>query len=295
MKKCPSQLQTAEGLGTTHGIDIPDHISSKEREILKDLAWKVAEIASGTLEQEKINLWTEHNDLISTRPLIFCDPENGWNEIIPQSQILCESPLLRVWEMYLRKEIHWAESFQDDRVIEPYFNIPYHYTNSGYGLEEKVIGGENGGSFKYDHPLKDYEKDFDKLKFPEISVDHQTTSTVLSIAHELFDGILDVRIKGVWWWTLGMTWDFIKLRGLENLMIDMIMYPENVHRMMVFLRDATLNKLDFLEQNSLLDLNTRGSYVGSGGFGWTNQLHQEGFNGSKVRTKDMWGFCETCR
>ncbi len=141
MKKCPSRIQTAEGLGTTHGIDIPKNISSKEREVLQELARKVAEIAARPIEQEKARLWTALNDLESERPLIFCDPENGWNEIITQEQILCESPLLRVWEMYLRKEIHWAESFKDDKVIEPYFNVPYHYTNSGYGLEERVIGG----------------------------------------------------------------------------------------------------------------------------------------------------------
>jgi len=201
--------------------------------------------------------------------------------------------LLRVWEMYLRKEIHWAESFKDDKVIEPFLNVPYHYTNSGYGLEEKVVGGSDGGSFKYDHPIKDYIEDFHKLRFQEVTVDYKTTDKVLSLAHDLFDGILTVRLKGIWWWTLGMTWDFIRLRGLDNLMLDMLIYPEYLHKTMAFLRDATLHKLDFLEENGLLGINTHGSYVGSGGFGWTNQLPQDGFIGSKVRTKDMWGFCES--
>ncbi len=293
MSRCPSQIQTAEGLGTTHGIGIPSKITPDEREILQNLACRVAELAARPVEQEKAGLWTAHNDLKSVRPLVFCDPENGWNEIITQDQIRCESPLLRVWEMHLRKEIHWAESFMDDRVIEPFFNVPYHYTTSGYGLEEKVIGGGNGGSFKYDHPIKDYDEYFNQLRFPEIIVDYTTTEKVLSLAQELFGKFLNVRLKGVWWWTLGMTWDFIRLRGLDNLMTDMLIYPEYVHKMMAFLRDATLHKLDFLEGDSLLGLNTQGSYVGSGGFGWTNQLPLEGFNSSKVRTKDMWGFCES--
>ena len=293
MTKCPSQIQTAEGLGTTHGIDIPVIIAEGEREILQSLAKKVAELAARPAEQEKAGLWTLHNDLKTVRPLVFCDPENGWNEIITQDQLLCESPLLRVWEMYLRKEIHWAESFMDDRVIEPFFNVPYHYASSGYGLEEKIIGGGDGGSFKYDHPIKDYEEQFHKLRFPVITVDYKTTEKVLSLAHDLFDGIMTVRLKGVWWWTLGMTWDFIRLRGLENLMTDMMIYPDYVHKMMAFLRDATLHKLDFLEEKGLLGINTRGSYVGSGGFGWTDQLPQKDFNSYKVRTKDMWGFCES--
>ncbi|MCP4313415.1 MAG: hypothetical protein GY790_19330, partial [Bacteroidetes bacterium] len=98
MSKCPSQIQTAEGLGTTHGIGIPKKISAKEREVLQALARKVAEIAARPAEQEKARLWTALNVLESERPLIFCDPENGWNEIITQDQILFKSPLLRVWE-----------------------------------------------------------------------------------------------------------------------------------------------------------------------------------------------------
>ena len=70
-------------------------------------------------------------------------------------------------------------------------------------------------------------------------------------------------------------------------------YPDGVHSLMGFLRDGYLKKLDFLEENGLLALNTGGTYVGSGGFGWTEQLPAEGFNSGKVRTLDMWGFTES--
>jgi hypothetical protein len=90
-----------------------------------------------------------------------------------------------------------------------------------------------------------------------------------------------------------MTMDFIHLRGLENLMIDMMVCPDEVHRMMAFLRDAKLHMLDFLEKNNLLALNTGGTYVGSGGFGWTTELPQPDFNPRHVRTADMWGFAES--
>ena len=53
MSKCPSKIQTAEGLGTTHGIDIPRKTSSRERDVLQELATKVAEIAARPKEQEK--------------------------------------------------------------------------------------------------------------------------------------------------------------------------------------------------------------------------------------------------
>jgi hypothetical protein len=70
-------------------------------------------------------------------------------------------------------------------------------------------------------------------------------------------------------------------------------YPEQLHQVMAILRDGHLAKLDFLEENGLLSLNTENTYVGSGGFGFTRELPQDDFDAKKVRTVDMWGFCES--
>ena len=95
----------------------------------------------------------------------------------------------------------------------------------------------------------------------------------------------------MWWWTLGLTWPLINLRGLQNYMTDFYMYPDELHRLMEVLRDGHLAKLDFLETNNLLPDNTD-MYVGSGGFGYTTQLPQSDFIG-KTRLTDIWGFCES--
>ena len=102
-------------------------IGRENREILRRLAGRIAELAARPIEDEKRDLWYRHNALEATRPLIFCDPENGWNEIITDAQIECRGKLAREWEMTLRKEIFWGESMGDDRVIEPYFEIPAVY------------------------------------------------------------------------------------------------------------------------------------------------------------------------
>jgi len=289
----PSMEQTVAGLSTTSGIDSSLEASAAEKMILRELARRVAALAARPVEEEKKKLWTLHNGLHQTRPLVFCDPENGWNEIITQDLIRCEKPLLRVWEMLLRKEVFWGETMQDDRVIEPYFNVPYHYTDSGYGIAEKVIRTDDRGAYVYDSPIKEYERDFPRLRFPEISVDYERTNQILALAEEIFGEVLRVRLRNPWWWTLGMTWDFIKLRGFSNLMTDMLLAPEWVHRLMDFLCQSIHRKLDFLQSQGLLSLNTEGSYVGSGGFGWTTELPSEGYNPLSVRTIDMWGFAES--
>lgn len=289
----PSMEQTAAGLSTTSGIDAQLIASSRERQVIRALAQKVLELACRPEEEEKRKLWTNHNDLQKTRPLIFCDPENGWNEIVTQDQIQCSNPLLRVWEMALRKEIFWGQTMKDDKVIEVFFYIPYNYTSTGYGLKEETLRTSDEGSCVWIDKITDYEQDLPKLTFPDILIDYEKTNRVVGFANELLGDILTVKLRGVWWWSLGMTWDYIKYRKLEDFMIDILMYPEWVHKFMDFLCKATHRKLDFLESSHLLSLNSGGAYVGSGGFGWTTQLPRSDANPEKVKTMDMWGFAES--
>jgi hypothetical protein len=288
--------QTAIGLSTTKGIQTTLQLTKQEVYLLRQLAKQVAELAARPIEEERAELWYRLNDLEPVRPIVFCDPENGWNEIITQDQLQCQDPLARVWEMHLRKEIFWGAEMGDDRVTVPYLDVPYNYEDTGWGLEPEIIGEEGqtqGGSIRWNAPIVEWERDFEKLSYPQITVDYENTYAVLDLAREIFGDILTVRLTGKWWWTLGMTMDFINLRGLENLMIDMYDNPQWVHRLMAFLRDGQLAKLDFFEANNLLSLNTNGTYVGSGGFGWTHELPQSDFDGEHVRTMDMWGFTDS--
>jgi hypothetical protein len=286
---------------TAPGISMPD------RTILRDLAKQLQECAGKPAEEEKRRLWTAHNDLKATRPVIFCDPENGWNEIITDDKILCTGALAQDWEMTLRREICWAVEMKDDKVAEAVFNIPYLAAESDWGMHEQRIGGGGGHAYRWDPPLKDYA-DIGKLRYPVITVNHAATQANLDLAREVFEPNLEVRLNHKWWWTLGMTWTLVNLRGLDQLMYDMYDEPESVHQVMSILRDGTMARLDFLEKNGLLSSNTGNNYVGSGGFGFTDQLPEPSFQGNSlgsackdasnsvdkpVLLKDMWGFAES--
>ncbi|HHW49084.1 MAG TPA: hypothetical protein GXX14_10800 [Clostridiaceae bacterium] len=273
-------------------IDKGLFISKEDRMILRKLAERVAHLAARPIEEEKKELWYSHNSLGDVKPLIFCDPENGWNEIITKDVLECKGDLARAWETVLRKEIFWGESMGDDRVTDSFFNIPYVFTESDWGMHEEIIGGADGGSYRWDAPLKDY-KDMDKLHYPEIHVDYETTDKLYSLAQEILGDILTVRVKGFWYWTLGLTQTLVKLRGLEQIMYDFYDFPDELHKLMAFLRDGHIAKLEFLESNGLLSLNNDNTYVGSGGFGWTRELPKEGFIPGKVRLCDLWGFAES--
>jgi hypothetical protein len=262
-----------------------------ERQVLRTLASRVAELAARPSENEKRRLWHRHNALQETRPLVFCDPENGWLEIIPPDSLFCTHPLARNWENRLRMEVFWGEKMQDDRVIESFFDIPHSYTDTGWGMQETIIGGGHGSAFTWDAPLKEF-KQIDRLHFPQIIIDHEQTERILAIGHDLLGDLLQVRQKTSWWWSLGMTRTLVNLRGMSQFMYDMADNPVGLHRLMSFLRDGTQAMLDYLEASQLLGLNNDGTYVGSGGFGWSDELPQSDFT-DQTRLKDLWGFAES--
>jgi hypothetical protein len=261
-----------------------------DRSILRELAEKVAGHAASPPQRHKRELWRRHNDLEPVRPLVFCDPENGWNEILPSASLRCRSALARRWEMVLRKELFWAESLLDDKVIEPFFDIGYTHSEDDWGLNEKQIGGTEGGSYVWEAALS-READIEKLHPPAFRIDLETTRQTVSLAEDTYGDLLRVRLTGVWWWSLGLTLNLSLLRGLEQVMYDLVERPQLVHRLMGILRDGYLQKLDYLEANGFLSPNTD-LYVGSGGFGYTSQLPAPAASGA-VRTKELWGFAES--
>lgn len=290
-KKDPATEQTAAGYPEVKAMGTSFHFKEGEIEVLRRLAHQVAEIAERPEMKAKARIWKLHNDLKTDQPLVFIDPENGWNECIPANTLQCEDPLARVWEMALRKQIYWADVMKDDKVIEPYFDVPYSYSDTGWGVTLGKIGGEDGGSYIVKQVIEDYEEDFEKIHHPQLIIDWKESDILMELAHSVFDGILRVRRKNTWWWTLGLCWDYVNLRGLEDFLCDFIVEPEWVERMLDLLCEGKLRMLDFLEKNGLLAQNTEGTYVGSGGFGFTDQIQQR--TDGIVTTRDMWGFCES--
>jgi hypothetical protein len=267
-------------------------VTPRDRAIIREHAKRVAEIAALPSQEFKKRLWLQHNALEETRPLIFADPENAWYEVIPSGQLQCEGNLARLWEFKLLKEIFWAERIRDDRVVERAFTVYHVFEESTRGVDVKIIGGDGGGAYGWDAPITDYA-DIDKLKFRQITVDPERTSKLYDLANDVLGDILEVRLAGVWWWSHGMTSDLIMLRGFERTLYDMHDNPEGVHRLMAFLRDETLANLDFLESSGLLSLNNGGDFIGTGGYGWSKELPAADFDGLRIRTMDMWGFCES--
>ena len=277
-------------------------ITSHDRAILRDLAHRIVEIAHSPVNEERRELWYRHNDLKGTRPLVLVESFPATDEMVTEATLKCEEKWARNMERGLRVTIAHHEHIADDDVVEPYLTCNWRVSTSDYGVKVNREYGKNvehsdgriHGSFRWEHPIKDLAKDFDKLRPRTFSVDREATLAWKAHLEEVFDGIMPVRIRGGFWWTTGMTIIAIDLIGLENLMLYMYDDPEGLHRVMAFLRDDHLAFAEWLEREGLLSLNNENDYIGSGSRGYTHDLPQPDWKeGDPVRLKDLWVLSES--
>jgi hypothetical protein len=266
-------------------------ITPTEAAILRELASQVAELAARPCEAEKRALWQRHNALLPTRPLVFCDPELGWQEIIRPADLVSANPLARQCEFYLRQMIFYGTQMLDDRPIPAHLPVPHLHSEPDWGLRETRHGGEARTAYVWEAPVKSIT-DLERLHPPTIGVDFAGSQALAHRLREILGDLLEVRLHTPWWWSLGLSDTLARLRGLEQIMFDMLDQPELIHRLMEILRDGTLRLLDELEAKGLLAPNWDSTYVGSGGWGNVAELPGPDFN-ARVRTCDMWGFAES--
>ncbi len=265
-------------------------ISSADVLILKKLAETYQGYLAQPIEKEKQELQRRKNDLDWVRPLVICFPEVSWREILPVASLRCEGELARSWENQLRQLIFIAR-MDSDECLQPGFQLGYVHHELDWGISMQQEGDLDHGSYRWKAPIKELS-DLEKMRKPVMRVDFKASDILLAKAEEVFADILPVYRNESWFWTNGLTQTFIHLRGLEQMMFDMLDHPEFVHELMVKLRDGTLLLLAELEQKKLLYPNWGINYCGSGGIGLTGQLPAQDFNGF-VRLKDQWGFSES--
>lgn len=272
---------------------LPEH----DRDVLRRLAARQVEIAESPLNVERRELWYKHDSGTGGRPMILAEEFGIMDEVspLPQSDVECETPWARRVEERFRTLLYRFDILRDDHVVEPFFNINWRVQVSDYGVEIVERIGDNYGrmaSRKWDPPVLDLDRDFDKLRPRTYSVDREVTLARKERLEGVFGDILPVRIRGSFWWTMGMTYAAIMLHGLDNLMISAIENPDGVHRLMAFLRDDHLRFAEWLEREGLLSLNDEDDYLGSGSIAYTHGLPQPDYSG-RARMKDQWVLLES--
>ena len=265
--------------------------NEKDVALVRGLAGRVAEIAALPVQEEKRVLWRKLNAREPARPMVMID-QVCWNEmnIDDELTLQCANEECRGYEQALRRTLFQWEHFPVDMVVEPLMRVPKAIRNSGFGIrvqeETAVTDSTNevvGHKFKNQFRTED---DLEKIRAPEVSHDSAETERRVALAHELFDGLLEVRPWGAdphpSLWDPISTW-----MGVENALYAMIDRPDFVHRLVSRMTDGYMSMLDQLEEKGLLCgeqslIHCTGAY--------TDELPAPGYDPQKPRTKDLWMF-----
>ncbi len=273
--------------------------NKKDVKVLRELAARVAEIAALPVQEEKRSLWRKLNALKPERPLVMID-QVCWNEmnINGELDLQCTDNECRNYEIRLRKILYQWRHFPVDMVVEQYISVPKAINNTGFGigiLENIAVTDSTNGivGHKFINQFE-IDVDLDKIKVPRINHNQIETDRRMAVAHELFDGFLEIRASGAdsgadpysSYCAYASLWDPIsEWMGAENVLYAIVDKPDFMHRLVRRVSDGYMSMFTQLEEQGLLCepqslIHCTGAY--------TDELPASDYNPDKPRTKDIW-------
>jgi hypothetical protein len=284
------------GTGTEPPKGPGTEFSEAEKQVLRSLGGRIAEIASRPQQAETASNWSALNGLHPVKPMIWIQ-EPPWHEmdVNGELQLQTTSDWARYYEWNMRALLYQWDHMRADMVVEPVLYSPLVVHNTGFGLSENVdiaVTDEANiiTSRHYNVQIRD-EDDLERIEVPTVIYDPVVTDQQYEQLREIMTGVIDVQKRGVnvpvFWiapWDLLVTW-----WGVQEALVDLCDRPELVHKAIDKVMDAHLGVLDQLEEQNLLSLNNTYCRIGSGGLGYTDELPQADYDPGHVRTKDLWG------
>ncbi len=275
-------------------------VCAKDKSVIRNLAKKVAEIASDPRNDQKRDMWIRLNRLERVRPLIHVQAVDWtiWEELLPSEQLETTDPFSREQELALRKEIYRWENFRDDRVVDDVIACPIAMTGdvitAGFGVTIDVEKSDDPSGAEAYHSVIVDEKDIEMIEAePEVSVDWEETERRYERLCDLYDGTLPVEKRGrSFFWFHPMD-TFIQWRGIEPMYTDLLDRPQWIHAALERITAGCMSSLEQMERLNLLSLGNGNTRLGSGGYGWSDELPQSDFDGEHVRIKDLWARAAT--
>ncbi|MHC4885714.1 MAG: hypothetical protein ACYTGH_11590 [Planctomycetota bacterium] len=112
-------------------------ISASDRETLRALAERKAEIAEDPVNLERRQAWLDLDGGKASRPMILAEIGGLSDETHPcgRDRLVCEGDAARSLEHRLRAEIYQFEELKDDHVVEPTLTHNWQVAISDYGVE----------------------------------------------------------------------------------------------------------------------------------------------------------------
>lgn len=266
----------------------------RDRDVLRRLAGELAPIAALPVHQEKARLWQRLNDLQSERPLVWIN-EIPWHEmnVGDELTLLTEHPWARDTERELRHTLYQWRHLPGDMIISDYLACPLAVHSTDFGIIEdvEVVKTDETSdivSRRFHVQIQDFA-DLEKIKMPVVTHNTLATQYRYQAMCDVFGDILPVRKQGQThiWFT---PWDYLcRWWGIQEAMLDLIERPDLVNAAVERMVDAWMVELDQFVALNTLALDCNNTRIGSGGYGYTQQLPGAAYDPEYVRPHNMWG------
>ncbi len=260
------------------------------RNILRDLAQRYAEICREDVQEERRLLWRRHNSLEATRPLIYVRAF-AWEEM-PESRCCCVDPFYREYENALRAKLFWS-TLDDDSVFEPWLTVAAAYITSPdglWGLPVQWMSGEDPRGSRQIVPSLVNPEDAGRMVSPHHRVDEPETERRAAKLHDAIGDILDIDIDRAplyRMWNGDISTLLAQLRGLDQLMMDMLERPAWLHGVLAFMRDGILRTHEEAEQAGDWRLSSHQNQA----MPYAVELEDPAPNSAPVTRDRLWYFC----
>jgi hypothetical protein len=266
----------------------------EDRVYLRELARKQAGYAALPVMQERRRMWYALNDgAPGARPPFIVETWTFDRDFMPAGVLKCASDTGRGIERQLLRNIRNHELIDDDKVIPDAYELGWfvHIDELGVPIERRRIKDADGVETGYEtlHPIRDLARDLEKLKPAECRVDREGTLAYKAFLEDLLGDLLPVHIRSGSYGMNMLTHRVVDLMGMEAYFLAMLDTPDEVHRLMDYLRDNSLRMMRWAETEGLLTLNNENQVSFGSSFNFTTRLPAPGLNGGPVRLRDLWG------
>ncbi len=223
-----------------------------EIKYIRELAAEVVNIAREPRMAAIKQRWSDVNGL--RRPdhsPVWCNPVGLWAELIPDSSLCCRDSFLRDLELTFKKLLI-KRDIDDDTPVNDYFKsgMVFDVTpDNVWGVDIVRESLDTAGSaWQYKSALQTPD-DFDRLRIPEYRYNPQKTAAKAAKLEEVLSGVIPVRIVPFqgYFSIATICYPAAELRGMEQMMMDMMLEPELVHRLMNIIYQGAMRFLDAVE------------------------------------------------
>jgi len=269
------------------------HIPDDERAYLRDLARRQAEYAALPVMAQRKQQWYDLNDARpGVRPPVIVETWTFDRDFMPEGVFRCATETGRSIERQLLRNIRNHELIDDDKVMPDTFDIGWFMEFDEFGLriETETIKDAEGveTGYRFLHPITDLARDLDLLKPAVCRVERDKTYAWKAWLEDLFGDSLPVRIRSYGSVSTMLTHRVVELMGMQAYFTAMCDQPDQVHRLMAFLRDNALRMMRWAEGEGLLQLNNGNQDSFGSSYNFTTRLPGPGYSGGAVRQRDLW-------